>query len=145
MANYCAFTRSNYFRVTNPERMREIVSQAIADEDTLSLFEEHTESETLFGFGCYGSILGLPMPEASEEDDDEEYSFDGFLSALQEILAPGDAIIVTEVGYEKLRYLVGVSTIVTADTISSVQLNEAAIAAARRQLGNPNWITIMEY
>ncbi len=149
MANYYGFTRTNYFRVTDAERLRKIVDNTHLGEDTLELFERKVGDETWYGFGCYDSIEGLyPNWERADEYDepeDADPSFDLFEDELQMILHPDDAIIITEVGYEKLRYLTAYSTIITAKGCEYVDLRNCAIDKAQELLGNPNWDTTMEY
>ena len=103
MANYYGFTRTNYFAVKDEEKFRQVVASCQASEENPKVWEEAVDGQTLFAFGCYGSLSGLPC------GDEEDYECDlgAFHSALQQVVADGHAIIITEVGYEKLRYLVG--------------------------------------
>ena len=145
MANYNGFTRTNYFRVTDEERLRELVSACVCDEDGLELFER-TDSDggKWFGFGAYGSISGLQVPD-DDPDECSDYDFDLFVSKLQKILPDDDAIIITEVGYEKLRYLTGYSVIIAKTETRCVELREESIKAAQELLSNPNFDTVTEY
>jgi hypothetical protein len=103
MANYNATIRTNYFSVKDEARFREIMD-ACGAEDELYVFESEDGTGKL-GFGCYGRLNGIPAGEAA---DDEESDIDAFYDALQDVLSDGDAIIITELGYEYLRYLIGV-------------------------------------
>lgn len=147
MANYYCCTRTNYFGVTDPEKLKEIVGRILWDEGNLSFL---AEADGRWGFGAYGSICGLrpaePAPSnGDDEEEDSEWDADAVYVALQEIVAPGDAVIITEVGYEKLRYLVGSAIIVTRDSIETVNLQLASLDAARKLLHNPAFNTRMEY
>ena len=145
MANYHGFTRTNYFTVTDEDKFRQIMSNCVCDENPIEVFDcIETNGNKVFGFGCYGSILGLPDmtdDEEFEEDGDYDYSFDALCEALQEVIDKDDAVIITEVGYEKLRYLVGISTIITHAKIEMVSLHDSALNAAREMLNNPNYST----
>lgn len=145
MANYMGFTRTNYFSVTDADKLREIVNRFIWD-DSDSFLEEGYGG---YAFGCYGTIDGLRKPTLDDDDDsedyDDDYNVDDVYEALQEIVAPGDAIIITEVGYEKLRYLVGDTVVITRDAIEYINLRSAAVEAARKLLNNPQFDTQMEY
>lgn len=153
MANYCGFTRTNYFRVTDAARLRAIIDHAVLGEDHLDLFTRQADGETYYGFGCYDSISGLcPNWDSSDapsdgEDalDDENASFELFETELQKIIVPGDAIIITEVGYEKLRYLVAYSCVITRDSMDCVNLQQCSIDKAQELLQNPDWSTTSEY
>jgi hypothetical protein len=140
MANYNATIRTNYFSVTDEARFRKIIANCCGSDENLMLFEAEDDSGK-FGFGCYGSVLGIPVGE----DDYPDYDIDAFYEALQEILSDGDAIIITEVGHEKLRYLLGVCTVITKREIRSIDLSVKAIALAGEMLGNADFMTRMDY
>lgn len=140
MANYYATIRTNYFSVTDEAKYREIIESCIA-EDTLHIFEESTtDGKKMFGFGCYGYINGIPAVE-----DEDETDLDAFYYALQSVLSEDDAIIITEVGNEKLRYLVGLCTVITNTDIQSIDVCCKAVELARIMLENPEFTTRMEY
>ena len=110
MATYNGFTRTNYFSVTDEDMLRDIVDRIVWDNDD-GFFEDRGGK---FAFGSYGSVCGLrnaesendsDSDEAYDDDCDDEYEADAVYEALQSIVAPDDAIIITEIGYEKLRYL----------------------------------------
>ena len=139
MANYYATIRTNYFGVTDMEKFREIMDSCSA-EDTIEMFEP--EDDGKIGFGCNGSIYGL-LP--GEDEDDTEEDLYAFYDALQSVLVAGDAIIISEVGFEKLRYVVGCCTIITKDDIQFIDLRNKAIDLARDMLKNPDFTTEMDY
>lgn len=147
MANYCAFSRTNYFRVTDEEKYKELF--AGLTDDSGDGVEDFTKVDkngvTLHGFGTYGSIEWHD-PAKSDEDDDYEDEFDTFLDRLKEILPDDDAMIMTEVGYEKLRYLTAYSIVVTKNNpTQSFDLGNIAVSRAKDLLGNREWHTEMEY
>ena len=141
MANYYGFTRTNYFAVKDEERFRQVVASCQASEENPEVWEEAVDGQTLFAFGCYGSLSGLPC------GDEEDYECDlgAFHSALQQVVADGHAIIITEVGYEKLRYLVGDCTVITSQEIAYTNLSDIGLAKARQLLKNPQYNPVMEY
>lgn len=94
MANYVPTARTNYFKVRDPEAFTAWVGQysgvrVVPDDEDESLrallFEQ-----------------GLPTQLAEEEDDGHD-----FLGELAEHLPDGWVAVYEEVGYEKMRYLVG--------------------------------------
>lgn len=142
MANYYATIRTNYFTVKDENKFREAINSCSA-EDELHIFEvKRPDGNKLFGFGCYGSIYGIPPRE--DEDDDENH-LGAFYDALQEVLPEDDAIIITEVGNEKLRYLIGCCTIITHNEIQFVDVWDKAIDLARTMLKNDAFQTQMDY
>ena len=141
MANYYGFTRTNYFAVKDEEKFRQGVASCQASEENPEVWEEAVDGQTLFAFGCYGSLSGLPC------GDEEDYECDlgAFHNALQQVVADGHAIIITEVGYEKLRYLVGDCTVITSQEIAYTNLSDIGLAKARQLLKNPQYNPVMEY
>ena len=144
MANYISFTRSNYFRVTDPEAFKKIINRVITDEDSLELWERTENGMTYYAFGAYSSICGL-RHEAEDADNDGEFEVEAVYEALSKVVAPDDAIIITEIGYEKLRYLTAYAVVITREKTELVELREASIDVACSLLGNPNFDTRMEY
>jgi hypothetical protein len=142
MANYCGRTRTNYFRVTDEEKFRQVMANVLCSDDDLEIFEEDGESGKKFGFCCCGVIQGTKQ---LLDDEDCEEDYDEFIRLLQEVVADDDAIIITEVGYEKLRYLVGRSEIITKTGFKVISLRDATLEAAKTLLGNPDYDTEVEY
>lgn len=147
MSNYCGKTRTNYFSVTDENALRDIVSRACGSEDTVHLHMEHTISGgRKFMFLCESEILGFPeTDESGEVYEDCDYSFDEFTAALQKILPENEAIIITEVGNEKMRYLLGCVTVVTRNEIKCKNLRSLGINIARELLKDESWDTKNEY
>lgn len=142
MANYYATIRTNYFSVKDEVKFREIVDSCSA-EDTVHLFEvEQPNGSKLFGFGCYGSIYGIPP---GEDEDDDDNNLDAFYDALQEVLPEDEAIIITEIGNEKLRYLIGCCTVITHNGIQFIDVRDKAVGLARTMLQNDAYQTKMDY
>ena len=136
MANYYGYTRTNYFRVTDEEKYSELFSHLVGNDDYIEDFTKTKDGIILHGFGCQGVIQAIPMdedPEVAEEWDDD---FDGFLKELQKILPDNEAFIFTEVGHEKLCYLVGYSLIVTRNEIKSIDINDDAVELACKMLND---------
>ena len=149
MADYHGFTRTNYFRVTDEKKFREIIARCVA-EDNVDIFKSDS-GDGKFAFGCYANIQediacgahdSCWFCEKTDTDECKSYSF---YEALQSLVADDDAIIITEVGYEKLRYLVGVSIVITKNDIRGVNLASAALSVAKEMLANPDYNTVMDY
>ena len=144
MANYIGFTRSNYFRVTDPEAFKKIINCVITDEDSLELWERTENGMTYYGFGAYSSISGL-RHEAEDSDNDDEFEVEAVYDALAKVIAPDDAIIITEIGYEKLRYLTAYAVVITRTEAEFVELRSAALETAQRMLRSPEYDPCMDY
>lgn len=137
MANYNAWIRTNYFTVTDVEKYEAVIAACTA-EDTIEVIEEKQPDGSIkYGFLCSGCINGLP--------DGDENDTDLFYAALQELLPKGEAIIVTEIGFEKMCYLIGKCTVITQNDIQYASIDNIALDIARTMLGNPGYTTQMDY
>lgn len=146
MANYLCSVRTNYFHVKDEDKFREMMSQVYGCEDSVDLWQEtDNEGKTVFGFGCYGGISGVINAKEDENEDVDETAFDEFISGLQKCVADDDAIIIFEVGNEKLRYLVGSATVITSKSIEYLNIQQLAIQLAQGLLDNDDWQTSCEY
>lgn len=121
MANYNAFSRTNYFKVIDESKLEELVAH-ISSDSTVELWKEKDDDDQpIYGFGAYGCIGDMYDEENGEIQDTA--------IALQSLLPDGEIAVITEIGYEKLRYLVGVSTIITNKEITTVSLSTATLTA----------------
>lgn len=147
MANYNCTVRTNYFHVKDEKVFRDFMNMVEAED--LEIWEEKDrKGEKVFGFGGYGAIYGLSVKNNDDNSngyDDCDYDYDAFLGGLQKLVTDDDAIIITEVGHEKLRYLTGICWIVTSKKIDYVNLMSVALAKARKMLDNESYSTQMEY
>jgi len=132
------------------------MEKCLGAEDEIHIFESDVGTSDIvrFAFGCYGCIAGIPYNFDIDEDvnvlpadnvEDEDLDIEHFYKTLQDLLLDGEAIIITEVGYEKLRYLIGISVVITCSEISVVNLHDASLAEARSLLRNPSYTTKLVY
>ena len=114
MADYMAVTRTNYFHVKDAEVFKEIVSQICDDMEVFTC--EMSDGSMMYGFGGYGFITGFG---GEDEDVDQVYN------ALRDHVAmPDEAIVIEEIGCEKLRYLSAYATVITEKEVDFVDLKE---------------------
>ena len=102
MADYIACFRTNAFPVRDAARFRDWVG-TVYDVDFIDETEE--DGRIVFEVGGYGGIPSL------REDGDELMDID-FVEELAAHLPEAAHAVVTEIGHEKLRYLVGVAVAV---------------------------------
>lgn len=141
MANYCCTIRTNYFRVKDENKFRDLMGRVYGSEDSVELWEEKdSDGETVFGFGVYGGIAGLRNAQ-EDEDDADESSYDEFIDGLQECVADNDAIIIMEAGNEKMRYIVGSASIITSKGYQYMDISDLATRKAAEMLGDSEWKT----
>lgn len=159
MANYITATRTNYFRVKDLEEFKEKMAcfgiggggKEYDLYDTGDICP-HDSKDGRVALIMRESVRVLPYGPYEDEDSEEygkEYesggSFSRFLQAIQDCIAPDDACIITEIGREKMRCLVGETIIITKNGIKELSLEDMALAAARGLLGNQAWITQSGY
>ena len=147
MANYYGCTRTNYFAVTDPDKLKAIVDRIVWDEGSLGFLAEH---DGRWAFGAYACICGLRPDKAGEDQEaedgcDDEWDTSAVYEALSEVIMPGDAAIITEVGYEKLRYFNAYAVIITRNHVEVEDLRSQALSTAQTLLGDPKYDTRMEY
>lgn len=146
MANYCCAVRTNYFRVKDEEKFKELMSRAYAHEDQISVWEKLAGDGTkLFGFGCYSGIGGVRNAMCDEDDDADETAYDEFIDGLQMCVASGDAIIIMESGNEKLRYITGLATVITENDCQYLDIVNLAVKKGTEMLCNSDWTTTCWY
>lgn len=68
-----------------------------------------------------------------------EVMWDELVKRVQELLEPGHACIITDIGWEKLRYVSAGAVVITADSWNSLSLNDLALETARKALGDPKY------
>lgn len=146
MANYECVTRSNYFRVKDPEAFRRFMSR-VYGSNKVNLWEQKDKEDRLvFGFGLFGGIGGYASEETADDDDLEEYTdYDLFLDGLQQHVAADDAVIIVEGGNETLRYIIGSAVVVTRNAIEYFDVTNLATKRAAELLENPQWTTKCNY
>lgn len=135
MADYISLSRTNYFRVTDEAAYRAFYSCLRTENEALCDFTTEKDGTIWHGFGMYGTI----------DDNDSEDEIEDWLHKLQKLLPKDEAMILLEIGHEKLRYLVGEYTVVTSKVIEYGNIEDAAINTARRLLHDPSLTTKIEY
>lgn len=146
MANYCCAYRTNYFKVKDNEKFKEFMTHVYAED--LEVFHKKDENgNELYGFGGYGGISGYFNNENEYEDSDEAWdnAYDNFIDGLAKQVAEDDAILLFEVGNEKLRYVVGSVVVITSKAYAYRDITDVGVEIAKQMLNNPNYNTQCTY
>lgn len=146
MANYCCAYRTNYFKVKDNEKFKEFMTHVYAED--LEIFHKKDENgNELYGFGGYGGISGYFNNENEYEDSDEAWdnAYDNFIDGLAKQVAEDDAILLFEVGNEKLRYVVGSVAVITSKGYEYRDITNVGVEIAKQMLNNPNYNTQCTY
>lgn len=98
MANYQPFARSNYFRVRDVDKFKERFNG-------LNDMRVSQSAEGLVSLICEGESA-WPSDGSDPVTGEEQEDYD-FIKDLQAHLADGQVCVLIEIGYEKMRYLVG--------------------------------------
>jgi hypothetical protein len=154
MADYVSKCRSNYFSVTDEAKFRGLMDKCVgAEEDVLVIDQKQKDGSKKFAFSCRSSIVGLlyktvggePVVvqerEEADEDQDNEIATSLFYDSLQGIIPDSEAIMLTEIGREGMKYLMSRCTIITNKDIKGIDLQDEAIKLVRKLLGKPNYKT----
>lgn len=141
MANYHCAIRTNYFHVKDSELFRQFMSCVYGADGSIELWEEKdADGQATFAFGANGGISGL-----RDALDVDEAGYDVFIRGLQQHIREDDAVIILEVGREKLCYLVDSAEIITCNGLEQLDISDLAQHHAAIMLGNPNWETSLDY
>ena len=138
MTDYNGRTRTNYFEVKNPEKLKEILQKCSTSQGTAIKLKQMDNHPDYYMFYTEDTLTGYT-------DEKELQDMQGFLEDLQCCLQKDTACIITEIGSEKMKYFIAVSTVITKDSIDYVDLQQEAVFRARDMLGNKNWETCTDY
>ena len=148
MSTYYGNTRTNYIHVKDEAAFREFMGKVKGDDEGIEIWTDHDkQGNPLFCFGLYGSIAGIPVPVLDEDGEDygvTENDYDAFIKGLQQHIADDDAVIIFEVGHQKLAYVGGDAQIITSKETQSIDLLTSACKAAAELLHNDQWTTKCE-
>lgn len=138
MSQYYGYTRTSYFHVIDEAAFRSLIAEVVTSEDAeIYIWKgKDDEGKDTFAFGCHSKIRGI-CQAGSEPDDDNDPDYDCFIEKLQECLVDGDAVIITEVGHEKLNYLVAQAAIVGKHKWKFIDFHDVTVGAAAEV--EPNW------
>lgn len=157
MANSIYKTRTNYVKVTDEDAFRRIIGLCTTSygEKTEVITKMDENNKICFGFYVEDDIDGYlidendnivdPYDKDFDDEMDYETSYDRFIEDLQKVIAPDDALIITTIAYEKMRWLAGHFTVVTHNEIKHINMSDVAFETARKMLDNPDWCTEMYY
>ena len=141
MANYYGKIRTNYFKVTDENKFIENIGCLTGEDDVVCY--EHYEDKGKFMFCCDGSLTGYVEDKSDEDAYDD--AWDEMVRKLQTVLPEGEAIILMEIGSEKMRYFTAYASIITANKTGWADLTILAMEEAGRLLGDSDYQTQMEY
>lgn len=136
MANASSALRTNYFHVDDAGEFLAFMQTVVSDGDAIEIWEKKdSEGEKVFAFGTHGCIVGIT-------DDPENAggeAFDAFIAGLQDYVSFGDAIIIMEAGFEKLKGVYGQATVVTCTDTEYIDLQGAASDKALDMIHDQLW------
>lgn len=135
MANYIGLARSNYFAVRDEKKWEAFCERFELEPIT----SHHTGTgKVLRGFICQGN--GIPT-DIYDEARDTWIEID-FAAELSEQIEPGWVAIIQEIGYEKMRYLIGFAIAINHQN-EQTQINLGNIYEDADWLGE--FVTTAEY
>lgn len=116
-------------------------------EDLKIFSKVDSNGNKLYGFGGYGRISGYFNNEDDFEDSDEAWdnAYDNFVDGLTKHVTEDDAVLIFEVGEEKLRYVIGSVTIITSRGYLYKDIESVGIEIAKQLLDNYDYTTQCSY
>lgn len=157
MSNSISKTRTNFVGITDFDKFKDILSRCVVDDgEMLTIIENTEDGITKYGFYVEENICGMRERDAfcnaescadceDAHECDVDCNYDDFLKELQQVIVPGDALIITTFCYEKMCYLLAYVDIITCDAIEAITLESEAFDKAREMLGNKDWTTTNSY
>lgn len=116
--------------------MFEDFMKTVYGEDEVFMFKKGD----MYGFGCYGEIMGIRNPE-DENEDEYDSPYDAFIDGLQKHVTDNDAVIIMEFGNEKLRHISGTVGVITSKKVKYMDTTDLAMDIAKKLLNNKNYET----
>lgn len=125
--------------VTDEDKLRALIEKINSSGKEVQLWDRTLSdgSNKMFAFGAYNDVQ-----DYYEEDIDD---YVPIYKELQDILPADEAILIFEAGNEKLRYVNGYVTIITANNIEHRSIRDMGIDVARELLGDKDFTTHCEY
>ena len=110
MADYIGMCRSTEFRVRDYSKFMEGLEDVLMEDVEIDRDEKDGNKITIYGYS--------PIPHSIGNGEDyEEFEF---LEYIQQHIAENEKARITEIGYEKLRYLTAVAYDITSSEIKTV-------------------------
>lgn len=132
-------TRTNYFRVTDKEAFRDLVSTLRTDKHPAVFMER----EGCVGFYADSAVRGIEYEEAIPESDYWDLIKENMVARIQELLYPGEACIITDISHDKFMSINATSLIITERDSKHINLLAHAVDTAAEMIGIPYYDTLV--
>lgn len=129
MANYISTIKTNYFRVTDEEKYKELFEMLSCEDEIHDLSQMDGDGVCKHCFGAYGDVDYY-------DSEDNEYDLNKWFKLLQQIIPDDEAFIITGIGNEKLKSVGGWVVVVTNNAIEHMNLGIWALSKAREFLND---------
>lgn len=142
MATEVTKTRTNYFGVKDKKAFEDMVDRMYTNDGKPFLFEN---SRGEVGFAADGNLFGMIPEGVSPGDLDPDVMETEMIHAIQSVIKPGHACIITDISYNSLKCLNGCLLVITEKKAESVTLDSVGLQMARELLGDPDYEPDMAY
>lgn len=145
MSDLCVL-QSNLFHVKKESTFLYLMECicGIQEDPHVSVSLDEGENK-VYSFSLHGSLLGIKTLATSPDCEYDANAFEKLVSRLQRCVADGDAIILTESADPDFEDSLGYGTIITANHVEELSLEDLLIRRAREILGKPEWETDILY
>ena len=147
MSTYNCAIRTNYFRVKDEDVFMQLMNRVYTGSEVpVKVFSKVCDDNVKqFAFGCLHEIAGVKNAKDDTDPENNESSYDEFISGLQDCVVDDDAIILYQSGHEKLCSVAAYAEIITAKDYQFLNLFDLADQKAASILNNPSWKTQRVY
>ncbi len=116
MSNYIGMCRSSWFKIKDYNKFMQGLKNVVLEDISIDQDEEDRNKITIYGYSSipsYQKVKGMNL----DKYDYEDFSFPEY---IQQHIAENQTARITEIGYEKLRYLTAIAYDITSKEIKTI-------------------------
>ena len=135
MSTYHSITRTNYFKVKDRETFLEFFQKVSTESGIPHLWSRDNNGEIEYAFGSEGEFYyeGTPLHDSD------------FATQMQKVIPENEAVVLEEIGNEKLRYLNASAIIITSNDCVRMDFLDVLIGKTKSILQDDSFACDMEY
>ena len=135
MSNYNSVVRTNYFKVKKDEEFLDFFKKISSENGKPRLWSRENKGKREYAFGSVGELYydGMPLHDSD------------FATHMQKMIPENEAVVLEEIGNEKLRYLNASAIIITSNDYAGMDFLDVLIGKAKSILQDDSFTCDMEY
>ncbi len=112
MADYIGMCRRTWFKIKHYDEFMQGLKNVVLEDIRIVQDEKDRNKITIYGYS--------PIPSYQKTENSDDYEDFSFPEYIQKHIAENEKARITEIGYEKLRYLTGVAYDITTEGIITI-------------------------